>query len=235
MGDVDVGTRDAIDLVTHVAHDLRSPLTRIRANFEKVAKSASDEGQQQALEAVASDLDRMMRLISATLEIGRAEAGMGRQQFAHFELGELLRDICEIYHPVAEELGVALEVEEPQSIGYFGNRQLIGRAVANLIDNALKYAAGGREIRVGATERDGVVELWVADRGPGIADALRDDAVKKYRRLEEARTTEGSGLGLAMARAVARLHGGDLALEDNHPGLRVLIKLRREPGKIAEM
>lgn len=218
-----------------LAHDLRSPLTRIRANIEKAAAHARAEEQQQALEAVSLDVDRMMRLISATLEISRTEAGMGRQQFAPFDLGELLRDICDIYYPVAEERGVSLEVEAPRRIDFLGNRQLIGRAIANLIDNALKYAPDSRQIRIGADQADERIDLWVADHGPGIAAELRDDALGKYRRLEAARTTEGTGLGLAMARAVARLHGGDIELADNDPGLRVVLSLRREPAKIAEM
>jgi signal transduction histidine kinase len=212
-----------------LAHDLRSPLTRIRANIEKAAVHATEEEQQQALEAVSTDIDRMLRLISATLEISRAEAGMGRQQFAEFDLGDLLRDICEIYHPVAEERGVSLEVEEPRNIAYFGNRQLIGRADANLIDNSLKYGNVGGKIWIGSNDDGQVVRLWVAVNGPGIASELRDAAMRKYKRLEEARTTEGSGLGLAFVRAIARLHNGDIELEDNDPGLRVVVTLRHCP------
>jgi signal transduction histidine kinase len=210
-----------------LAHDLRSPLTRIRANIEKVAVHATEEEPQQALEAVSTDIDRMLRLISATLEISRAEAGMGRQQFAEFDLGDLLRDICEIYHPVAEERGVSLEVEEPRAIAYFGNRQLIGRAVANLIVNSLKYGSEGGKIRIGSSDDGQLILLSVADNGPGIPPEQRDAAVRKYKRLEEARTTEGSGLGLAFVRAIARLHNGDIELEDNDPGLRVVMTLRR--------
>jgi signal transduction histidine kinase len=210
-----------------LAHDLRSPLTRIRANIEKAAVHATEDEQQQALEAVSTDVDRMLRLISATLEISRAEAGMGRHQFTEFDLGDLMRDICEIYYPVAEERGVLLKVEDPRTIPFVGNRQLIGRAVANLIDNALKYAGEGGQISIGANDDSRRVRLWVADHGPGIAPELRDDAIRKYRRLEEARTTEGSGLGLAFVRAIARLHNGDIELEDNAPGLRVVMTLRR--------
>jgi signal transduction histidine kinase len=212
-----------------LAHDLRSPLTRIRANIEKAAVHASEEEQQQALEAVSTDIDRMLRLISATLEISRAEAGMGRQQFTEFDLGDLMRDICEIYYPVAEERGLFLAVEDPRSIPYFGNRQLIGRAVANLIDNALKY--GASNITIGASDEGQTIELWVADHGPGIPPGLRDEATRKYLRLEEARTTEGSGLGLAFVRAIARLHNGDIELLDNNPGLRVVMGLGRDEAQ----
>lgn len=208
-----------------LAHDLRSPLTRIRANIEKAALHANEEEEQRALEAVSTDIDRMLRLISATLETSRAEAGMGRQQFAEFDLGDLMRDICEIYNPAAEERGVILEVDDPRRIPFFGNRQLIGRAVANLIDNALKY--GGSNITIAASEDGDLIKLRVIDDGPGIPPELREEATRKYLRLEAARTTEGSGLGLAFVRAIARLHGGDIDLQDNAPGLRVVMTLGR--------
>ena len=160
---------------------------------------------------------------------------MGHEQFTSFDLTELLRDICEIYQPVAEEDGLTIEVGESTELAFVGNRQMIGRAVANLVDNAMKYAASGGTISLCARDLGESAEIIVGDRGPGITEELREDAIRKYRRLEEARTTEGSGLGLAMVRAVARLHGGDLVLEDNQPGLRVRLILRRETLRIAEV
>jgi signal transduction histidine kinase len=212
-----------------LAHDLRSPLTRMRANIERAAKKSRDDEQQQALEEISFDIDRMLRLISATLEISRTEAGMGRQQFEEFEVGELLSSICEIYEPLAEEEGVSLKVEHPDGVAFFGNKQLIGRAVANLIDNALKYGGRGNAIRLQAEADADGVRLSVADTGPGIPMERRGEAISKYRRLEEARTTEGTGLGLAFVRAVARLHNGDIELLDNRPGLKVVLTLRSEP------
>jgi signal transduction histidine kinase len=217
---------EQLRLVTDsLAHDLRSPLTRMRANMERATAGATPDRQQQALEAVSLDIDRMLRLISATLEISSTEAGAGRQHFEEFDIAEMLRDICEIYNPVAEEHGMAIAVSAPDSLTFVGNRQSVGRAVANLVDNALHY--GGGAIDLGAAEVDGTIALSVSDRGPGIPPELREQALGKYRRLEEARTTEGSGLGLALARAVAKLHGGDILLEDNAPGLRVVMTLRR--------
>jgi signal transduction histidine kinase len=217
---------EQLRLVTDsLAHDLRSPLTRMRANMERATGAANPERQQQALEAVSLDIDRMLRLISATLEISSTEAGAGRQHFEKFDVAEMLRDICEIYNPVAEERGMSIAVTAPGTLDYVGNRQSVGRAVANLVDNALHY--GGGAIELGVVEADGMIALSVSDRGPGIPPELREQALGKYRRLEEARTTEGSGLGLALARAVARLHGGDVLLEDNAPGLRVVMTLRR--------
>lgn len=216
---------EQLRLVTDsLAHDLRSPLTRMRANLER-ATGADSERQQHALEAVSLDIDRMLRLISATLEISSTEAGAGKQHFERFDLALLLRDICEIYNPIAEERGMEIEIESPASLTYTGNRQSIGRAVANLVDNAVKY--GGGRIAIGAIATPESIEVSVADRGPGIPSEQREHALGKYRRLEEARTTEGSGLGLALARAVARLHGGDIELQDNNPGLRVVLTLRR--------
>ena len=223
---------EQLRLVTDsLAHDLRSPLTRMRANMERAIDRGPGKAGQQALEAVSLDIDGMLRLISATLEISRTEAGAGRQDFEDFDLGALLADICEIYTPLAEERGIAIRVDEPESVAYHGNRQSIGRAVANLVDNALKYGAG--EVELGAKDTGDAVELWVADRGEGIPSDLRDDAVRKYGRLDASRTSEGSGLGLALARAVARLHGGDIRLEDNDPGLRVVLSLKCEGDHIA--
>jgi len=222
---------EQLRLVTDsLAHDLRSPLTRMRANIERAA-SADPDRQQQSIEAVSLDIDRMLRLISATLEISSTEAGVGKQHFEDFDLAGLLRDICEIYNPLAEERGMEMAIEAPPSLAYTGNRQSIGRAVANLADNAVKY--GGGAIELGAADKGEFIDLWVADRGPGISPDLHEHALGKYRRLEESRTTEGSGLGLALARAVARLHGGDIELQDNAPGLRVVLRLRCDAGNLS--
>jgi signal transduction histidine kinase len=222
---------EQLRLVTDsLAHDLRSPLTRMRANIERAA-SAEPGRQQQAIDAVSLDIDRMLRLISATLEISSTEAGVGKQHFEEFDLAALLRDICEIYNPVAEERGMEMTINGPSSLAYTGNRQSIGRAMANLADNAVKYGSGAVEL--GAVDKGEFIHLWVADRGPGISPDMHEHALGKYRRLEEARTTEGSGLGLALARAVARLHGGDIELQDNRPGLRVVLSLKREGANLS--
>lgn len=229
---------DQLRLVTDaLAHDLRSPLMRMRAGLEKAVTECEDSTALQALESIAREIDGMMRLTSSTLEISRTEAGIGRENFSQFDLATLLRDLCEMYDPLAEERGIPINVHDPgEKLDYLGNRELLGQAVSNLIDNALKYANGGG-IQLGADEEAGEVRLWVADRGPGIPIDRRDAAIEKYHRLEQARTSEGSGLGLAMVRAVARLHGGDLTLEDNEPGLRAVIRLSRRdrPGREAEL
>lgn len=210
-----------------LAHDLRTPLTRMRMHIEKAATDEDADSRGKSLEAISHEIDCMLRMISSTLEISRTEAGLGRENFVEFDVGELLKDLCEMYHPLAEEIGVSLEHDGQSDTGYVGNRELLGQAVSNLIDNALKYASAGGEIRLGIDDCESSIRLWVADRGPGIPEAHRDQALRKYGRLEQARTTEGSGLGMALARSVARLHGGDMELQDNQPGLRVVMVLPR--------
>lgn len=210
-----------------LAHDLRSPLMRIRAANERLATYDLDDGGHQAVEAMSAQIDIMLRLISATLDISRTEAGIGRDDFTMFPLDSMVRDLCEIYTPVAEERGASVTLSEAPNVKYFGHRELLGQAVANLIDNALKYA-GGAPIALALNNGGKEVAILVADGGPGIPDHRRDEAMAKYRRLEGARTDEGSGLGLAFVRAVARLHGGDLMLEDNGPGLRAIIRLPQQ-------
>jgi signal transduction histidine kinase len=211
-------------LTDSLAHDLRSPLTRIRASLETATAHSSDATALQALEKVSSEVQGMMRTITTTLQTSRAEAGIGRENFARFDLGALLKDLCEMYQPLVEERGFEIDAKRNGELPFVGNRELIGQAVSNLIDNALKYG-GCCRIELGADTADSEFRLWVADNGAGIPENSRDEAMKKYGRLEQARTLEGSGLGLALVRAVARLHGGDLSLEDNRPGLRAVMHL----------
>ena len=211
-------------LTDSLAHDLRSPLMRIRASVETATAHSSDPSALLALEKVSSEVQGMMSTISTTLQTSRAEAGIGRENFVRFDLGALLKDLCEMYHPLVEERGFEIDARRNGELPFVGNRELIGQAVSNLIDNALKYA-GCCRIELGAARADSEFRLWVADNGAGIPENLRDEAMKKYGRLEQARTLEGSGLGLALVRAVARLHGGDLSLEDNRPGLRAVMHL----------
>jgi signal transduction histidine kinase len=219
---------EELRLVTDaLAHDLRSPLMRIRAWLEKAGDEPAGTSQRPALDAISQEIDGMLRMLAGTLEISRTEAGMGRENFAPFDLAALTQDLCEMYHPLAEENGVSITVDDPRAVRFLGNRELIGQAVSNLVDNALKYASSGGDIRIGVDENESSVLLWVADRGGGIPVSRRDEALRKYRRLDGARASDGSGLGLALVRAVAQLHGGSLILEDNLPGLRAVLNLPR--------
>jgi signal transduction histidine kinase len=214
-----------------LAHDLRSPLMRIQAGIEKAARECEDDVSRDAFASVSREIGGMMRLISSILEIGRTEAGIGRENFTEFHLGDLIRDLCEMYQPLVEERGFEIDAKRNGDLPFFGNRELLGQAVSNLVDNALKYG-GCCRIELGADESESEFRLWVADNGPGIPEDSREHAMQKYGRLEEARTLEGSGLGLSLVRAVASLHGGDLSLEDNGPGLRAVMRLPKPADAI---
>jgi signal transduction histidine kinase len=152
---------------------------------------------------------------------------------AEFDAVEIARDVGELYEPLAEEKGLSLRVEADGSALVKGNRELVGQALANLIDNAIKYgrsrSAGGvpSDIVVSAGAQGNRILLSVQDRGPGIPPADRERVVDRFVRLEESRSLPGSGLGLSLASAVARLHGGELRLEDNGPGLKAVLSLPR--------
>jgi signal transduction histidine kinase len=166
--------------------------------------------------------------------ISRAEAGEVRKAMTDFDAAEIARDVAELYEPVAEEAGITLAVAAEMPLPVRGSRELVSQALANLIDNAIKHGelvgdASG-EIRVTARSAPGRVVLTVADRGPGIPEADRARVLERFVRLEESRSRPGSGLGLSLAAAVARLHGGELKLEDNAPGLRVTLAIPAQAG-----
>jgi len=219
----------------NIAHDLKTPLTRLRNRCEQALRSAAGEASYRAaLESTIAESDELIRTFDALLMIARAESGQARDNMAEFDASEIARDVGELYEPVADEKGIALKVEAPAAAPVHGNRELVSQALANLIDNAIKYAGpNGKingmpaEIVVKAGNDGDRITLSVADRGPGIPDADRGRVVERFVRLEQSRSEPGSGLGLSLASAVARLHGGELKLEDNRPGLRSIISLPR--------
>ena len=226
----------------NIAHDLKTPLTRLRNRCEQALRSAAGEASYRAaLESTIAESDELIRTFDALLMIARAESGQARDNMTEFDASEIARDVGELYEPVADEKGIALKVEASAAAPVHGNRELVSQALANLIDNAIKYAGpNGKingmpaEIVVKAGNDGDRITLSVADRGPGIPDADRGRVVERFVRLEQSRSEPGSGLGLSLASAVARLHGGELKLEDNHPGLRTTIALPRAgPGGAA--
>ena len=223
----------------NIAHDLKTPLTRLRNRCEQALRSATGEASYRAaLDATIAESDDLIRTFDALLMIARAESGQARENMTEFDASEIARDVGELYEPVADEKGIALRIDAPEAAPVRGNRELVSQALANLIDNAIKYAGpNGKvngvpaEIVVRAGDDGERITLSVADRGPGIPDADRGRVVERFVRLEQSRSEPGSGLGLSLASAVARLHGGELKLEDNHPGLRTTIALPRAgPG-----
>jgi signal transduction histidine kinase len=213
-------------LTDSLAHDLRSPVGRLRARVE-AALAATDEKKRDALLAgVLQEADSLMRILTTVLEIGRSEAMASRKQFAPLDPEGLIDELAEMYEPIAEEAGCSLRVEaEPRLPVLIGHRQLLAQTLSNLLDNALSYAREGREVTLFARIREGRLRLGVADRGPGIAPAHQAEARRRFGRLDSSRSTGGAGLGLALAEAVAHLHGGVLELVDNQPGLRAVLVL----------
>jgi signal transduction histidine kinase len=220
----------------NIAHDLKTPLTRLRNRCEEALRTAEDEAQYRtALEGTIEESDGLIRTFNALLMIARAESGQARDNMRDFDAAEVARGVGELYEPLADEKGLTLTIDAPAAAPVRGNRELISQALANLVDNAIKYAApdaalpdGVRpEIRIQAASASDHILLAVADRGPGIPAADRARVLERFVRLEQSRSQPGSGLGLSLALAVAHLHGGDLKLEDNEPGLRTVISLPR--------
>lgn len=218
----------------NIAHDLKTPLTRLRNSAEEALRTAdSVDDLRLALDHVIEEADNLIKLFNALLMIARAEAGGAYDQGDRLDLSAIARDVAELYEPLAEEVGLTVQVQADTPIEIRGSRELLGQALANLIDNAIKYSAytegddqgPARDIVVAVERKKDVVELSIADRGPGIAEADRGRVLDRFVRLETSRTRPGSGLGLSLAAAIARLHHGALKLEDNTPGLRVVFSL----------
>jgi len=207
-----------------IAHDLRTPVTRARTRLEDAALHAETPDEwRAAIERATLDLDGIVGVFEALLRIAEIEAGSRRAAFAEVDLTQTLWDMDELYRAVAEERGLHLRTIIAAPLMVLGDRELVQQAVANLLDNALKFSAPGTVIDLSAHMEDNFVEIVVADRGPGIAAADRTRAMERFFRAESARSTAGSGLGLALVSAVAQLHNGTLQLTDNTPGLRATI------------
>ena len=218
----------------NIAHDLKTPLTRLRNRCEAALRTANDEPEYRAaLESMLDESEGLIRTFDALLMIARAESGQARDNMIEFEAAEIVRGVGELYEPVAEEKGLSVKVEAADGATIRGNRELLSQALANLVDNAIKYSRPEGEVTealeiVLSARPDGQrVLIGVADHGPGIAEADRARAVERFVRLPQSAAEPGSGLGLSLAAAVARLHGGELRLEDNAPGLRTVIDLPR--------
>jgi signal transduction histidine kinase len=209
-----------------IAHDLRTPITRARARLEDAALHAGTGVElRAAIERATADLDGIVAVFQALLRIAEIEAGSRRSAFARLDLAPLLAGVAELYGAVAEDKGITLSVQAPEHLPAYGDRELIQQAVANLIDNAVKFSPAGGAVRLSASVTTGGVDIVVADQGPGIPLADRARAAERFFRGEIARNTPGSGLGLALVQAVAQLHGGSLRLDDSGPGLVATLSL----------
>jgi len=209
-----------------LAHDLRTPLTRLKTQIQRAADMDLDGPlRREALGQAADEADRILSSFSAMIDIARAEAGAARDQFADVDLQSIVRDVYELHQPLAEEMGVKLSFDGESSVKVRGHAQFLAQLVSNLVDNALKHGASGKAISMSVRPDGRMAEVEVADNGPGIPDEQREIALKRFGRLDASRSTPGSGLGLSLAATLARMHGGDLMLEDNAPGLKVRVRI----------
>jgi signal transduction histidine kinase len=221
----------------NIAHDLKTPLTRLRNRAEEALRAGRQEGDYRAaLEATIEESDELIRTFNALLMIARAESRASSVPMTDCDAAEIARGVGELYDPLADEKGLALRIEAPSPVPIRGSRELLTQALANLVDNAIKYAgaehaAANRapaEIIITAKSEGDRVLLSVTDHGPGIAEADRGHVVERFVRLERSRSEPGSGLGLSLVSAVAHLHGGELKFDDNGPGLKATLALPRQ-------
>jgi signal transduction histidine kinase len=208
----------------NIAHDLRTPLTRLRTRLE-LARAQTDL-PREALEAVersVEDAEELLSTFNALLRIARIESGSRQAGFTQVDLTGLMQDLADLYEPLAAEKAQHLSVKAEPGISTRGDRNLLFQAAANLVDNAIKYSPRGGRIALCAQVRAGLAEIGVADTGPGIPKDLRQKVFQRFFRLDGSRSTSGSGLGLSLVHAVAALHGAEIRLDDNDPGLRVTL------------
>lgn len=217
-----VGLRTVTD---SLAHDLRTPLARLRRTLEAAAAAPRPDDWRAGLDAALAETDRTIAVFSSMVDVARAVGGLSSNAMSQVDLGALAQDVVDLFEPLAEENNLRLVVDI-ESAAARAHRPLIMQAFSNLVHNAIKYAYPDTEIIVSLGRREENVEFVVADRGPGIPPERRTDAVERFHRLRrENEASDGLGLGLAIVDACARLHGGALLLEDNEPGLLARLRL----------
>ena len=210
------------DVSNAIAHDLRTPLAELRSRLEELSLTRPDSVETFAeVDAAVADVDRVIQIFNALLRLAEIDSGLRRSGFVSVNASELAHQAADFYLPPAELKGVELTFGAREPILVSGDPVLLAQAIGNLIDNALKYTAAGGRIAVEVQRRGiGAVEVSVADNGPGIPDEEKPKVPTRFYRGDASRGTPGVGLGLTLVASVAKLHGGVLELNDNHPGLR---------------
>lgn len=214
------------EVTDDIAHDMRSPISRLRSRIEVALLGKSDpETYRAALEGTIADADDILAMFNALLTIAHAESGEPKKSFETVDLRRIVADAAETYEPAAEDAGLTLRFEESPETRLLGNPHLLHQGVTNLFDNAIKYVPAGGTIRCRVEHTASHARVIVADDGPGVPEEFFSKALDRFSRLEASRTSPGSGLGLSLVRAIARLHDGDVVLGSGHPGLVVTIEL----------
>jgi signal transduction histidine kinase len=221
------GVRNATNVV---AHDLRTPLAELRTRLETLITIRPPPAETyEEIHGAVADIDRIVNIFNALLRLAEIDSGVRRAGFRRVELAGVTTELMELYEPLAEEKHVALTVDTPEGIAVRGDPDLLAQAIGNLVDNAIKYTpCGGRVALHVSSDTTNQVAIAVVDTGPGISDAEKARATERFYRGNRASGTEGTGLGLSVVDAVARLHNGVLTLIDNRPGLGAVLTLPRD-------
>jgi len=213
-------------VTTDIAHDLRTPLTRLGQRLEIAARSDADEQVlRKNLGDARREVDDILAMFTALLRIAEVESGARKAAFSRLDLGEIIDTVVEVYRSAADEKGQQLEYGIDPGVTTVGDRELLIQLFANLVQNAIRHCQPEARIEVRAQRVAGAVEVSVSDNGPGIPADMRAKVLQRFVRLENSRTSPGYGLGLSLAAAIANLHDAPLSLTDNAPGLRVSVRL----------
>ncbi len=227
----------------NIAHDLKTPLHRLRTRAERALQSSrSPEKLAEALGSVIEEADTLIQTFDALLSIARLEAGSRSESFGPLNICALIRDVADLYEPAAEERGLSLQLTCSGDMMIAGEKHLIGQALANLLDNAIKYAAPTSkaatgepakpaDVDIGLEDKGDAVDIVVSDRAPAFPAKDRERVLQRFVRLQPSRSIPGSGLGLSLVAAVARLHDGSVSLEDNEPGLARAAQTEEESAR----
>jgi signal transduction histidine kinase len=208
-----------------IAHDMRTPLTRLRQRLE--AGLAAPDERGQALEGALADLDAILDTFAALLRIAQIESGARRAAFRPTDLTGIARTVVDAFAPSAEEQRQSLVLAASGEVMADGDPELLTQMLVNLVENALRHAGAGARIAVAVSMSEGGPVLAVTDNGPGVPEVERERLFDRFYRLEHSRSTPGSGLGLALVAAVARLHGAEVRLADAGPGLEARVQFAR--------